>query len=160
LVVAWEVRGDRAFFEATASYEEDPADGTLNDLNHYVAVGFSDDSNMGEDTVIASSFNFPNGTRSARVHYNIARRITKTSVPVGDDTAVGSNALSSSAGELYVAFDIPVVFSYVAPTPNGPVEVTNNLADGKYVLVASGPLEDHELSYHSVRAFSSEVVTP
>jgi len=160
VAVAWEVRDDKAYFQVFASYVEDPGDGAIDDLNHYVAVGFSDDPDMGEDTVIAASFGFPDDTRSARLHYNYARRLTRTSIAVGDDTPIRNPGLRSGGGSLYASFDIPVEFSYVAPTPAGPVEVTNNLADGKYVLVASGPLDDQELSYHSVRAFSSEVVTP
>jgi len=136
--------------------EEEAENGAIDDGNHYVAVGFSDDSAMGKDTAIAAADTF------VSLHYNYISpdEEDRYAIEVGDNTAIRNTQVTSADGALYASFTIPVTFSYVAPTPEGPVEVSNDLAEGKFVLASAGPLNDGGVGYHSVRAFTEAAATP
>jgi len=143
--------------------EEDPDTGSIDDEYHYVALGFSDDPNMGDDTVYASSYGFgiTAGSRAVQLHYNYVQGVFHNSFRVGDDLSVHFYVLSHDGGALRSAFDINTVLTYIAPTPRGPVDVNFNFYDGKYIMLSAGPLTDGlKLGYHSVRAVSQEIVTP
>jgi len=161
-IISWVVKEEITSFDVYAEYEEeDPDNGSIDDLHHYVAVGFSDDRDMGDDTVIAASFGFARSGMSVQLHYNFVQRLTRTSIRVGDNSAIQDYGMRSGLGSLSATFDIPIVFSYTAPTPRGPVDVTHDLRAGKYIFVAAGPLDDKgSVSYHSVRASSAEMITP
>jgi len=149
------VNGTNANFEMQAAYEEEnPEDGTADDGAHYMAVGFSDDDDMGEDTVIAASGRF------VSLYYNYAGFGSKSALLVGDNSAISDTQEIRADGAFYARFTIPVSFSYIAPTPSGPVDVTNDLAAGKFVLAASGLSLGPKLGYHSFRSHTDDIATP
>jgi len=160
-VVTLSQSGDSVTYEVQAAYEEKLAGkGSIDDGNHYVAVGLSEDSNMGEDSVIASV-----NEDSVSLYYNYvtgADREKRYSLRVGDDTPITEVFMVVSGdGALYSSFSTPTSFSYVAPTPEGPVNVDVDLAGGKFILASAGQLgPDGDLSKHSVRAFSEAAVIP
>jgi len=159
LVVTWVVDSD-VNFQVLAEYqEEEDEDGTIDDGNHYVAVAFSDDDGMGDDTAIIGSTAFSGD--SVAVYYNFVDGRQRGSIAVGDNTAISNGNVEILDGALLATFTRPVAFSYTAPTPDGPQEKESDLAAGEYVLASAGPLdEEGEVGYHSVRAITEQPDTP
>ncbi len=84
LVVSWVASGTSVAMEAQALEVEDD-DTPIDDGRHWIAVGFSTDDNMGEDTVIMSSQGFDDGEQST-LYYNLEGH--KGPVEVGDNSGI------------------------------------------------------------------------
>jgi len=144
---------DNIVYEVMATYEEeDPANGAIDDGNHYVAVGISDDQKMGQDSAIVSI-----DKESVNLYYNFVVDDYYNSFAVGDDSPILLTFLvMHGSGSLYSSFSTLPNFSFLAPTPVGPVFVNVDFASGQYILASAGP--SGEVGKHSIKAFSDTPV--
>jgi len=167
LVVTWRPNqeDDGLFdFEAQTFYEEeDPDHGFVGDGLHYVAVGFSEDEFMGEDTAVIACTSLE--PLKISLYWNVRSGTFRDSLPVGDTAGVdGDLVVDGDDNWMYTAWSRPVVMSFTAPTLQGPQLINQDLTEPFYFLATAGHLEEEDgsliVSFHDVKAVSSDIVAP
>ncbi len=148
VVVTWMDNGDGTMMFEVQGNDADNADMAG---DYWVAVGFSRDNEMGEDTVCMSSNGFDPNTR---LYWNPDGHDAPQYV--GDDSGVENLSFESGTGFVYASFNRQTTLTFVAPTPDGPADEVNDLATESFFLLASaGVLSDGEPDKHDIRGFSS-----
>ncbi len=122
--------------------------------DYWLAVGFSRDARMGEDTVCMAGSDFDPMTQ---LYWNPDGHDEQ--LYVGDDSGVESLSYESGTGFVYASFNRQVTLTFVAPTPDGPANEVNDLAtESFFILAAAGVLSDGEPHKHDIRGYSAATI--
>ncbi len=139
-VASWADNGDQTFtFEVQAAFDGGDGD----DGDRYLALGFSEDSAMGEDTVVTTSlagtFDPP-----SQLYWNVAASLYTVAVTGPPQESNGVDFLDGAQEDsyYYVSFVRDSSISFTNPE-DGTATVDNDLGSGSYyLLVATGPLDE------------------